>query len=111
MRERIFTNINTLDFGKRPLDDISNPQVIELTTEIVIINGMSTPGFKVLKAECDIDFLKVDLSPIAKNRVHRVDVYFQPEKAKKGAFQGSLTILTNDDEFKKIVLPIHGKLY
>ena len=111
MRERIFTNINTLDFGERSLGDITDPKVVELTTEIVIINGMSTPGFKVLKAECDIDFLKVNLSPIAKNRVHRVDVSFQPEKAKKGKFQGSLTIFTNDEEFKQIVLPIYGKLY
>lgn len=110
MRERIFTNINTLDFGERFFEDISDPKVVEMTTEIVIINGMSTPGFKVVKAECDIDFLKVDLSPIAKNRVHRVDVYFQPEKAKKGEFHGALTILTNDKEFKRIVLPIHGKL-
>jgi hypothetical protein len=111
MRERIFTNINKLDFGERFLEDINDPKVVEMTTEIVIINGMSTPDFKVLKAECDIDFFKVDLSPIAKNRIHRVDVYFQPEKAKKSEFQGSLTILTNDDEFKQIVLPIHGKLY
>jgi hypothetical protein len=111
MRERIFTNINTLDFGEHSLGDITDPKVVELTTEIVIINGMSTPGFKVLKAECDIDFLKVDLSPIAKNRVHRVDVSFQPEKAKKGKFQGALTIFTNDEEFKQIILPIYGKLY
>lgn len=110
MRERIFTNINTLNFGERFFEDISNPQVVEMTTEVVIINGMSTPGFKVLKVECDIDFLKVDLSPIAKNGIHRVDVYFQPEKAKKGEFQGSLTILTNDEEFKQILLPIHGNL-
>ena len=41
----------------------------------------------------------------------RVDVYFQPENVKKGGFKGSLKILTNDDEFKQIVLPIHGKLY
>ena len=111
MRNRIFTNINTLDFGERFYEDISDPKVVEMTTEIVIINGMSTPGFKVLKAECDIDFLKVELSPIAKNRVHRVDVYFKPEKAKKGEFQGSLTIWTNDEDFKQIVLPIRGKLY
>ena len=111
MRERIFTNINALDFGERSFEDINNTKVIEMTTEIVIINGTSTPGFKVLKAECDIDFLKVDLSPIAKDRIHRVDVYFQPEKAKKGKFNGALTILTNDNEFKHIVLPIYGKLY
>ena len=111
VRERIFTNLQTLDFGERPFEDISNPQVVEMTTEVLIINGMSTPGFKVLKAECDIDFLRVDLSPIAKNNIHRVDVYFQPEKAKKGEFQGSLTISTNDKEFKQIVLPIHGNLY
>ncbi len=111
VRERIFTNLQSLDFGERFFEDISNPQVVEMTTETIIINGMSTPGFKVLKAESDIDFLKVDLSPIAKNRIHRVDVYFLPEKAKQGAFQGSLTIFTNDDEFKQIILPIHGKLY
>lgn len=110
MRNRIFTNINTLDFGERFLEDINKPKIVELTSEIVIINGMSTPGFKVLKAECNIDFLKVDLSPISKNRIHRVDVYFLPEKAKKGKFHGFLTISTNDDEFKKIILPINGKL-
>lgn len=111
VRERIFTNLQILDFGERFFEDINNPQVVEMTTETVIINGMSTPGFKVLKAECNIDFLKVDLSPIAKNNIHRVDVYFQPEKAKKGEFKGSLTISTNDEEFKQIVLPIHGNLY
>ena len=111
MRERIFTNINKLDFGERFLEDINDPKVVEMTTEVVIINGMSTFDFEVLKVECDIDFLKVDLSPIAKNRIHRVDVYFQPERVKTGSFQGSLTILTNDDEFKQIVLPIYGKLY
>ena len=111
MRDRIFTNIDQLDFGERSLIDIRDPKVVELTTEIVIINGMSTPGFKVLKAECDIDFLKVNISPIAKNRVHRVDVSFQPEKAEKGEFQGLLTIFTNDEGFKQIALPIYGKLY
>lgn len=111
VRERIFTNLQELDFGERFLDEISEPDVVKWTTETVIINGMSTPGFKVLKAECDIDFLVADLHPIATNGVHRVDVYFQPEKAKKGAFQGSLTISTNDKEFKQIVLPIHGNLY
>jgi hypothetical protein len=110
VRDRIFTNLQELDFGELSLDEISDPNITKLTTETVIINGMSTPGFKVLKAECDIDFLKVDLSPIAKNSVHRVDVYFQPEKAKKGEFHGALTILTNDKEFKRFVLPIHGKL-
>jgi hypothetical protein len=111
MRERIFTNTSKLDFGERFLEDINDPKVVEMSTEIVIINGMFTPDFKVLTAECDIDFLKVDLSPIAKNRIHRVDVYFQPEKAAKGKFEGSLTIFTNDYEFKQIVLPINGKLY
>ena len=111
VRERIFTNLQELDFGERFLDEISEPDIVKWTTETVIINGMSTPGFKVLKAECDIDFLVADLHPIAKNGVHRVDVYFQPEKAKEGAFQGSLTISTNDKEFKQIVLPIHGNLY
>lgn len=111
VRERIFTNLQTLNFGERPFEDISNQQVVEMTAEVLIINGMSTPGFKVLKAECDIDFLKVDLSPIAKNNIHRVDVYFQPEKAKKGEFKGALTISTNDKEFKQIILPIHGNLY
>lgn len=110
VRDRIFTNLQELDFGELSLDEISDPNITKLTTETVIINGMSTPGFKVLKAECDIDFLKVDLSPITKNNIHRVDVYFQPEKAKKGAFQGALTILTNDKEFKRIILRIHGKL-
>lgn len=111
MRDRIFTNLEELDFGEQQLDDIYDPYVVELTTEVLIINGMSTPGFKVLKVACDIDFLVADLSPIAKNGVHRVDVYFKPEKARKGTFQGSLTVLTNDEEFKEIVLPIRGKLY
>ena len=111
MRDRIFTNLEELDFGERPLNDIHDPYVVELTTEVLIINGMSTPGFKVLKVVCDIDFLVADLSPIAKNGVHRVDVYFKPEKARKGAFQGSLTVMTNDKEFKEIVLPIRGNLY
>ena len=109
--DRIYTNLQELDFGERFLADISNPKVVDMTAEIVIINGMSTPGFKVLKAECDIDFLVADLHPIATNGVHRVDVYFQPEKAKKGAFQGSLTILTNDEQFKQIVIPVRGELY
>jgi hypothetical protein len=111
VRERIYTNLQELDFGERPLTELFDPKIVELTNEIVIINGMSTPGFKVLEVECDIDFLVAELHPVAKNNVHRVDVYFQPEKAQKGTFQGSLTILTNDREFKRIVLPVRGKLY
>jgi hypothetical protein len=111
VRERIFTNLQELDFGERPLKELFDPKIVKLTNEIVIINGMSTPGFKVLEVECDIDFLAAELHPVAKNNVHRVDVYFQPKKAKKGTFQGSLTILTNDEEFKRIVLPVRGKLY
>jgi hypothetical protein len=111
MRDRIFANRQELDFGERRLDHINDPYIIELTTEVLIINGMSTPGFTVLKVACDIDFLAADLSPIAKNGVHRVDVYFKPDKARKGVFQGSLTVLTNDEEFKEMVFPIRGKIY
>jgi hypothetical protein len=111
VRERIYTNLQELDFGERPLKELSDPRIVKLTNEIVIVNGTSTPGFKVLEVECDIDFLVAELHPVAKNNVHRVDVYFQPEKAQKGTFQGSLTILTNDREFKRIVLPVRGKLY
>jgi hypothetical protein len=110
VQERIFMNLEEIDFGERPLSDILDPKIVELTNEIVLINGMSTPGFKVLKVECNIDFIGAKLDPIAKNRVHRVDVFFQPEKAKKGTFKGDLTILTNDEEFKKIVIPVHGEL-
>jgi hypothetical protein len=39
-----------------------------------------------------------------------VDVFFDPPKAKKGEFKGSLKIFTNDDEFKQIILPVHGTL-
>ena len=109
--ERIYTNLQELDFGERPLTELFDPNIVELTNEIVIVNGMSTPGFKVLEVDCDIDFLVAELHPVAKNSVHRVDVYFQPEKAKKGTFLGSLTIFTNDEEFKRIVLPVRGKLY
>lgn len=111
VQERIFTNLEEIDFGERPLSEFMDPKIVELTNEIVLINGMSTPGFKVLEVECNIDFVGAKLDPIAKNRVHRVDVFFQPEKAKKGTFEGDLTILTNDEEFKQIVLPIRGKLY
>ena len=109
--ERIYTNLKEVDFGERPLKELFDPKIVELTNEVVIVNGMSTPGFKVLEVECDIDFLAAELHPVAKNSVHRVDVYFQPEKAKKGTFLGSLTILTNDEEFKRIVLPVRGTLY
>jgi hypothetical protein len=48
--------------------------VVQWTNEMVLINGMSTPGFKVLKAECDIDFLKVKIDRF-KNNIYRVDVF------------------------------------
>lgn len=111
VRERIFTNLQEIDFGKRSLTEIRDPNIVKWTNETLIINGMSTPGFKVLKVKCNINFLVAELHPIAKNGVHRVDVYFQPEKAKKGAFQGFLTILTNDEQFKQIVIPVRGELY
>lgn len=110
VQERIFTNLQEIDFGERPLSDIQDPGIVELTTEILLINGMSTPGFEVLKVECNIDFIGTKLDPVAKNRVHRVDVFFKPEKAKKGEFKGDLTIFTNDEKFKKIIIPVQGKL-
>lgn len=109
--ERIFTNLQELDFEDLALDDLQNPNVIEWTREIVFVNGMSTSGFKVFKAECDIDFLKVEIDPVSQNNVFRVDVFFDPSKAKKGEFDGSLKIFTNDEEFKEIVLPVHGTLH
>jgi hypothetical protein len=107
---RIYTNLQELDFEELSLKDILEPNVVEWTKEMVLINGMSTPGFKVLKAECDIDFLKVEIDPVSKNNVYRVDVFFDPPKAKKGEFKGSLKISTNDSEFKEIILPVHGIL-
>jgi len=108
---RIYTNLQDLDFEDLSLEDIKNPDVVEWTKEMVFINGMSTPGFKVLKADCDIDFLKVEIDPVSENNVFRVDVFFDPPMARKGEFKGSLQILTNDAEFKKIILPVHGNLH
>jgi hypothetical protein len=107
---RIYANVQDLDFEDLSLEDIQNPDVVEWTREMVLINGMSTPGFKVLKADCDIDFLKVEIDPVSKNNVYRVDVFFDPTKAKKGEFKGSVKISTNDEEFKEIILPVHGTL-
>jgi hypothetical protein len=108
---RIYANVQDLDFEDLSLEDIQNPDVVEWTREMVLINGMSTPGFKVLKADCDIDFLKVEIDPVSENNVFRVDVFFDPPKARKGEFKGSLKILTNDTEFKKISIPVHGTLH
>jgi hypothetical protein len=107
---RIYANLQELDFEELSLKDIQEPNVVEWTRELVLINGMSTPGFKVLKADCDIDFLKVEIDPVSKNNVYRVDVFFDSPKAKKGEFKGSLKISTNDPEFKEIILPVHGTL-
>ena len=107
---RIYTNTQQLDFGELNLADIFKPDIVKLTTEMVLINGMSTPGFKVVDVKCDIDFLKVEIDPVSKNNVYRVDVYIIPEKARPGKYEGALTIVTNDKEFKEIVLPIHGAL-
>lgn len=107
---RIYTNVQELDFESLSLEDIQNPDVVQWTNELVLINGMSTPGFKVMKAECNIDFLKVEIDPVSKNNVYRVDVFFNSPKAKKGEFKGSLKISTNDHEFKEIILPVHGMI-
>ncbi len=85
-----------------------DPKEGTMTKEIDVINrNAKNPEFKVTGVESTVPAVKAEVKPIDKTRV-KVVLSVDPGLAKKGPFDGALTIKTNDGTKSELKVGLKG---
>ena len=86
----------------------ARPQMVGFLAKNITVFQAGGDDFKAT-VETDVPFLRVSMQNLGayKDRVG-INVSVEATKLKSGAVNGSVTVLTNDPKFPKLVIPVSG---
>jgi len=110
LQERVYTFPEAVDLGVLRLSDIkANPDLLQRTAQTLMVYQSGGSDFRVrLRTNMAVLDLKSERGP--KGDRYQSTVSLVPEKVEAGPIEGSITIETNDPEFPKITVPVHGEI-
>jgi hypothetical protein len=100
-----------LTFGRLNLASLeNNPQSNVLLNRTITVRSL-VPEFKVTKVESSLPFVQLQLvTPQRQGSPYNVRVALVKEKLKKGPFDGTVVLRTNDKEFGELKIPLSGEV-
>ena len=100
-----------LTFGRLNLASLeNNPQNNILLNRTITVRSL-VPEFKVTKVESSLPFVRLQLvAPQRQGSPYSVKVALMKEKLKKGPFDGTVVLRTNDKEFGELKIPLSGQV-
>ena len=110
LQERVYTFPEAVDLGVLRLADIrANPDLLQRTAQTLMVYQSGGSDFHAsLRTSIAVLDLKSERGPNGDR--YQSTVSLVPEKVQAGLIEGSIIIETNDPEFPKITVPVHGEI-
>lgn len=106
----LYANPEVVDFGTVSLDDLAkDPSLLELLTQTLLIKKREGE-FEIKALASDLAFLRISRSPGGKSGTFRIDVGLDGQRLRPGPITGSIRIVTSDDAFPELFIPVRGEL-
>jgi hypothetical protein len=103
----VSTEPKRVSFSSMPLEQADKAVIGQ---KQIVVERHRSGNFKVLRATADVPFLAVEVAPGNRPNKFVIDVRIVKKQAKRGPFEGTLIIETNDPAFPQLKLPISGNL-
>lgn len=106
----VYANPEAVDFGTVSLDDLAKaPSLLEPLTQTLLLKKRKGE-FEIKALSSDLDFLRIGRSPDGRSGTFRIDVGLDRERLRPGPITGSIRIVTSDDAFPELSIPVRGEL-
>jgi len=81
-----------------------------LTKAVLVAKETQPADFKVVSAKSSLGFVKVTVKPLLENRRYQLQIKLDG-KAPAGAFSGTVTLTTNQEDRPTITIPVRGRIF
>jgi hypothetical protein len=108
LNERVHTFPDTIDFGTISTEYLkaSQPKVGPVTSSLMVYQD-GGKDFQV-SAETDVPFLELSTFQAHLKDRYEVRLAVVPHKLKAGQVNGAVVIVTNDPEFRRLIIPVRA---
>ena len=108
LNERVHAFPDTVDFGTISIEYLktSPERVGALTTSLMLYQDGGS-DFQI-SAETDVPFLELSTSQAHLKDRYEVRLTLVPDKLKSGQVSGAVVIVTNDPEFRRLIIPVRA---
>ncbi len=108
LNERVHSFPDTIDFGTISTQSLkASPQAVASLTISLMVYQDGGKGFQI-SAATDIPFLQLSTFQADLKDRYEIRLAVAPEKLKSGEVGGSLVIVTNDPEFRRLTIPVRA---
>jgi hypothetical protein len=112
VKTEVYANPDKVDFGTVSLGQLAaQPSVLDLLTQSFMVRKRAA-RFSITGLSSDLPFLSLRRSPDGPGNAEafRLDVALSKDRLRPGPFSGTITVLTDDKEFPRIVVPVRGEV-
>jgi Protein of unknown function (DUF1573) len=110
LHERVYTFPDEVYFGALRLADFQlNQGFAQLTSQTLMVYQSGGSDFKI-ELSTDLPFLSFKSEPGPLGDRHQITITLIREKLVPGPIQGSIVIVTNDQRFPAIKVPVSGRI-
>lgn len=107
VKDVVSTSLSRVAFPRVAYDALDREVI---SRKIVRVEKHEGVDFEVVSATTDLPFLSVSVVPDEPGKSHDVYVKIEQSKAKRGQFEGTLVIETNDPQYSEFRLPVSGTI-
>ena len=106
LNERVHAFPDAIDFGTISTDSLkSGSQAVEALSTSLMVYQDGGKDFRVI-GETDVPFLQLSTFQADLKDRYEIRLTLIPEKLKSGPVKGSIVILSNDQEFPRMTIPV-----
>lgn len=110
VRERVYAMPEALDMGRLPVFVTLDERRVAAFAQTLMVYKKRSSDFKIT-VSTDVDFIDINSERGPQGDRYKVAVALVPGKAPIGNYSGNLFICTNDDQLKKLTVPIRGSIF
>jgi hypothetical protein len=107
IRTRVYNFPDSVDMGALPLKVATHEDSVQTLAQTLMVYRPDTDDFEV-KAEVDLDYIALDTERGPNGDRYQLTLTVIPEKVTPGKIEGAVRIVTNDEEFSVIEVPVTG---
>jgi len=110
LRERVHTHPDAVDLGSIPLGTIRrSPETLQQLAQTVMVYQAGGSDFRI-SAATDVPGLAIRTAAGPQGDRHQLTLTLDADQAKVGPIRGMLRIVTNDEQWRSIEVPISGAI-
>ena len=110
VKGNVYANPDVVDFGTVNLDELARaPSLLELLTQTLLVKKRKGE-FEIKALASDLAFVRMARSPSGRSGTFQIDVGLDRDRLRPGPISGSIRIVTSDEAFPEMLIPVRGEM-